>query len=300
MSERPPSRPPRDDGADPPIAVLKSIRQWLKSVKRGRNGESSLREEVEEAIETLDEAAGQIDTHERALLANMLEFGNVRVEDVMLPRPDIVAVEAGAGIEDIVTVVKEKGHSRLPIYRSSLDDVLGLIHIRDLLGQIGSGEPHKIASLIRPILFVPPSMRVLDLLVKMRDSRIHMAVVVDEYGGTDGLVTIEDIVEEIVGEIEDEHNETEPPGLTQEADGTIVADARTRLADLEAMLGLTLVSDEDDIDTIGGLVFTLIGRIPLKGELISHTSGVEFEVLEADPRRVNRLRVRRPAAADPA
>ena len=296
MSERPPSRPPREDGADPPIAVLRSIRQWLKSVKSGRNGASSLREEVEEAIETLDEASGQLDTHERALLANMLEFGNVRVEDVMLPRPDIVAVEAGAGIEDIVTVVKEKGHSRLPIYRSSLDDVLGLIHIRDLLGQIGSGEPHKIGSLIRPILFVPPSMRVLDLLVKMRDSRIHMAVVVDEYGGTDGLVTIEDIV----GEIEDEHDETEPPGMTQEADGTIVADARTRLADIEGMLGLTLVSDEEDIDTIGGLVFTLIGRIPLKGELISHTSGVEFEVLEADPRRINRLRVRRPAAADPA
>ena len=300
MSDRPPSRSPRDDGADPPKAPLKSIRQWLKSIKRGRDDESSLREEVEEAIETLDGAVEQIDDHERALLANMLEFGNIQVEDVMLPRPDIVAVEAGAGIEDIVTLVKEKGHSRLPIYRSTLDDVLGLIHIRDLLGQIVSGEPHKIASLIRPILFVPPSMRVLDLLVKMRDSRTHMAVVVDEYGGTDGLVTIEDIVEEIVGEIEDEHDETEPPGLVEAADGTIVADARTRLADLETMLGMTLVSAEDDIDTIGGLVFTLIGRIPLKGELISHASGVEFEVLEADPRRVNRLRVRRPAAADPA
>jgi len=300
MSDRPPSPPPRDDGADPPISLLKSIRQWFKSVKRGHNGDLSLREEVKEAIETLDEAAGQIDTHERALLAKVLEFGNIRVEDVMLPRPDIVAVEAGAGIEDIVTLVKEKGHSRLPIYRSSLDDVLGLVHIRDLLGQIGSGEPHKIANLIRPILFVPPSMRVLDLLVKMRDSRIHMAVVVDEYGGTDGLVTIEDIVEEIVGEIEDEHDETESSGLTQAADGTIIADARTRLADLETMMGLTLISTEDDIDTIGGLVFTLIGRIPLKGELISHASGVEFEVLEADPRRVNRLRVRRPVAADPA
>jgi magnesium and cobalt transporter len=295
MSDRPLSRPPRDDGADSPITLLKPTRQWLKSVKRRHNGESSLREEVEEAIDTLDEAAGQIDTNERALLANMLEFGNTRVEDVTLPRPDIVAVEAGAGIEGIVTVVKEKGHSRLPVYRSSLVAVLALIHIRDLLGQIGSGKPHKISSLIRPILFVPPSMRVLDLLVKMRDSRVHMAVVVDEYGGTDGLVTIENIV----GEIEGEHDETELPGLTQEADGTIVADARTRLANIEAMLGLTLVINEDDIDTIGGLVFTLTGRIPLKGELVSHTSGVGFEALEADPRRVKRLRVRRSAAADP-
>jgi magnesium and cobalt transporter len=305
MSDRPPSRAPRDDGAGTSISLLKSIRQWLKSVKRGCDGDTSPRQAVEEAIEDLDDSTVQVDTHERELLANMLDFGNTRVEDVMLPRPDIVAVEASGGIDDIVTLVREKGHSRLPIYRSSLDDVLGLIHIRDLLGQMGSGKPHKITELIRPILFVPPSMRVLDLLVKMRDSRIHMAVVADEYGGTDGLVTIEDIVEEIVGEIQDEHDEAEAPGLVEAADGTIVADARTRVGELEELLGLALVGakgdiDEDDIDTIGGLVFTLIGRIPVKGELIAHSSGVEFEILDADPRRVNRLRVRRPATTEPA
>ncbi len=299
MTERPPSSPPHDYGAEHHhTSLLQTIRQWLKGVGRNSNGDSSWREAVEEAIEDLDEDAVQIDEHERVLLANLLAFGEQTVEDVMLPRPDIVAIKERATLEELLALVKDKGHSRLPIYRTSLDDVLGLVHIRDVLGQMASAESFRLKDLVRPILFVPPSMRVIDLLVKMRDSRIHMAVVVDEFGGTDGLVTIEDIVEEIVGEIEDEHDETEPPGLVQTGDGTITADARTRLEELEDAIGFTLVADEEDIDTIGGLVFTLVGRVPVKGELIAHPSDIEFEVLEADPRRIKRVRVRRrPAPA---
>ena len=184
MTERPPSSPPHDYGAEHHhTSLLQTIRQWLKGVGRNSNGDSSWREAVEEAIEDLDEDAVQIDEHERVLLANLLAFGEQTVEDVMLPRPDIVAIKERATLEELLALVKDKGHSRLPIYRTSLDDVLGLVHIRDVLGQMASAESFRLKDLVRPILFVPPSMRVIDLLVKMRDSRIHMAVVVDGVRG---------------------------------------------------------------------------------------------------------------------
>ncbi len=294
MSDHPPSR--RSSDAKSGTSFFHVIRNWLRSVGRGRNGES-WREVIEELIEEGDEASASIDPSERTLLSNLIDFGELSVEDVMRPRSDIVAVEAQASLDDVLAEVKSKGHSRMPVFRENLDDVVGLVHIRDVVGQMTTGGEFKPTALVRPVLFVPHSMRVIDLLTKMRDTRVHMAVVVDEFGGTDGLVTIEDLVEEIVGEIEDEHEAAPPHSLFEVSDGSYIADARTAIDALEERMSLSLALEkrEDDIETLGGLVFTLAGRVPTRGELIVHPNGTEFEVLEADPRRIKRLRVRRAA-----
>jgi CBS domain containing-hemolysin-like protein len=182
----------------------------------------------------------------------------------------------------------------LPVFRETLDDVTGMIHIKDLLTRWGSEEPLDMQGLVREVLFVPPSMPVLDLLQQMQASHIHMAVVVDEYGGTDGLATIEDLVEEIVGEIEDEHDQAEAPQIVEAADGTLEVDARTPIEELENRIALDLLPEQqdEDIDTVGGLVFSVLGRVPRRGELIGHPAGFEFEVIDADPRRIKRLKIR--------
>jgi CBS domain containing-hemolysin-like protein len=189
----------------------------------------------------------------------------------------------------------EAGHSRLPVYRDSLDDVVGIVHVRDLLPFWGAPEGFDLNRVCRRAPFVPPSMRVVDLLLQMRTTRVHMALVVDEYGGTDGLITIEDLVEQIVGEIQDEHDVEAAPLFIDRPGGVIEADARTPIAALESRLGISLLAaDEDeDIDTLSGLVSSLAGRVPVRGELIAHASGIEFEVVDADPRRVKRLRIRK-------
>jgi CBS domain containing-hemolysin-like protein len=191
-------------------------------------------------------------------------------------------------------------HSRLPVYRETLDDVLGMIHIKDVFANIASGRAQPIRELLRKVLFVSPAMHAMDLLLEMRAGRIHMALVVDEFGGIDGLVTIEDLVEQIVGEIEDEHDEAEGPRLIDRPDGNLLADARATVEELEARVGPVLSAEERaDVDTIGGLVVSLIGRVPARGEIVRHPSGLEFEVVEADARRVKRVRVRgaKPPAA---
>ncbi len=291
------NEPPSDPGGRQRRgSLLRAIRSWLRSVGR-RNGET-WREAIEELIEENEETAATLRPDERTLLANLLDFGNLKVEDVMRPRADIVAVGAEVSLDEMLAWIRERGHSRMPVYRETLDDVIGLVHIRDVMAQMGGPKPFRLTEIVRPILFVPPSMRVIDLLTKMRDTRIHMAVVVDEYGGTDGLVTIEDIVEEIVGEIEDEHEAEHPSAIVEAPDGTLIADARTPIGELEAKLGSAIgrLDRADDADSLGGLVFSLAGRVPGRGELIVHPDGLEFEILEADPRRIKRLRVRRTAA----
>ncbi len=283
-------------------SLIRTIRNWLKGIGRARDGES-WRETVEELIEDGDEGVDQIDPEERTMLGNLLRFGNLRAHDVMLPRPDIVAVEEGATLDEVVGLIKSAGHSRMPVYRDTLDEIVGVVHVRDVVALWGSDRPFKLSAIIHQILFAPPSMGVVDLLREMRVNRIHMAVVVDEYGGTDGLVTIEDLVEEIVGEIEDEHDVRKAPALVVGPDGSLDADARTSVEDLEARLGETLRLEEreEGVDTLGGLVSALAGRVPRRGERIIHPSGIEFEVLDADPRRIKRLRVRhaKPPAAAP-
>jgi magnesium and cobalt transporter len=266
---------------------------WLKGLFKHKNGEGSARDVLEELIEEREEAEVPIDAEERLLMANILELKDRTIHDVMVPRADIISVECETGLSDVIDLITREGHSRLPVFREALDDAIGMVHIKDVLAWRGKDNLFALREIVRQVLFVPPSMQVLELLLEMRAKRCHMALVVDEYGGIDGLVTIEDLVEEIVGEIEDEHDRTDEPLMVDGPNNTLTADARATIDMLEDRLG-TLVSDEEreDIDTLGGLVFVLAGRVPVRGELISHPCGLEFEILDADPRRIKKLRLR--------
>ena len=294
----PGSRPPRESGADD--TLMDAIRGWLRLSRRPK-GPETVREALEELIEDRDAAENPIDDNERLLLGNILHLRDVTAADVMVPRADIVAVEARTEVKDLLEQFTRSGHSRLPVYRKTLDDVAGMVHIKDVLAASQQDRPVTLVRLVRRVLFVSPSMRALDLLLEMRLKRIHMALVVDEYGGIDGLVTIEDVVEQIVGEIEDEHDRTVEPDMVVRSDGVIEADARTSIEEFEAAVGAVLSEEErEDVDTLGGLVSFIAGRVPSRGELIAHPSGFEFQVVDADPRRVKRLQVRKAAAANPA
>ena len=295
------SRTARNNGQGAETGRLSRIWHWLRGLLRGRNGDSALRDTIEEIIEEIEEAESEeasatpISDDERVMLANLLKQRHRTTYDVMVPRADIVAVEVGTSLQKLLKVMGKVGHSRLPVYRGTLDDVVGLVHIKDVLPRTAKAERFKLESITRRVLFAAPSMRVLDLLLEMRESRVHMALVVDEFGGIDGLITIEDLVEEIVGEIEDEHDVDEGPKLTARADGSLVADGRTTVEEFEERVGPVLSDEEreEDIDTLGGLVAALAGRVPTRGELLVHSpSGISFEVIQADPRRVKRLRVR--------
>jgi CBS domain containing-hemolysin-like protein len=295
------SRTARSNGQGAETGWPGRVWRWLGGLVRGKNGDSTLRETIEEIIEEIEEtesekaSATPISDDERIMLANLLKQRHRTAYDVMVPRADIVAVEVGTGLQELLKVMSKVGHSRLPVYRGTLDDVVGLVHIKDVLPRAGKAERFKLQSITRRVLFVAPSMRVLDLLLEMRESRVHMALVVDEFGGIDGLITIEDLVEEIVGEIEDEHDVDEGPRLTTRSDGSLVADGRTTVEEFEERVGPILSDEEreEDIDTLGGLVAALAGRVPTRGELLVHSpSGISFEVIQADPRRVKRLRVR--------
>lgn len=273
----------------------------LKQRLRRRSAEHSVRDSIAELVqEAADEPqrpghVPELDRQERALIANVLRLRGMTADDVMVPRADIVAMSLDSTLEQAISLIREDGHSRLPVYREQLDDIAGMVHIKDVFGYVGRPEAFKLETILRRPLLVAPQIPVLDLLLQMRQARMHMALVVDEYGGIDGLVTIEDLVEEIVGDISDEHDEVSGPMVTERADGALDMDARLPIEEFEARLGPILTDDEReaDVDTIGGLVFTLAGRVPAKGEVLGHSSGVEFRVLDADARRIRRLRVRR-------
>jgi magnesium and cobalt transporter len=281
---------------------LTGLRNWLRQLMAPRNGETSLREELEELIEEHQEAQ-PINPQERTLLSNILKLHELSAADIMVPRVDIIAIEIDTPFAAAVKEMVEHGHSRVPIYRESLDDVVGIVHIKDVLPYAADGKPVPLGKLVRKVLFAAPSMPLLDLLLQMRLSRVHMALVVDEFGGIDGLVTIEDVIEEIVGEIEDEHDDADQPKLIERPDGTLIADARTPIEALQERVAAPLLGpdQEEGIDTLGGLVGALAGRVPSRGDIFRHPAGIEFEVLDADPRRVKRLRVRglAPAASPP-
>jgi len=296
MSEPPPTtndKAAAHTGRHDERSLVSAISGWIKSIVRRRNGESSVREAIEDLIEDNEETEVSIDSGERELISNILALHELTAEDVMIPRAEIAAIAIDTPMEGLVTLMSKEAHSRLPVYRGSLDEVLGMVHIKDVLASLERDKPARLANLVREIPFVAPSIHVLDLLLEMRNSRVHMAMVVDEYGGVDGLVTIEDLVEEIVGEIKDEHDQDGAPNLVPRADGTVLADARTPVEEFESLTGPVLDEDErQEVETLGGLVFRLIDRVPRRGEIITHPSGIELEVLEADPRRVHRLRVR--------
>jgi CBS domain containing-hemolysin-like protein len=293
-------------------------------------GPASIRDDIQDALEDATTTA-DFSPQERAMLKNVLGLHDVRIADIMIPRADIVAVSADASLADVLSLFRTAGHSRLPVYGDTLDDPRGMVHIRDFLDYLAgvadsgqkrprrprgkTGESAKlltfgnidltrklgVASILRPVLFVPPSMPALDLLVKMQATRTHMALVIDEYGGTDGLVSIEDIVEMIVGDIEDEHDETETPIVQANPDGSFITDARASLEDVSKALGLNLnaTADAEEVDTIGGLITTLAGRVPVRGEIVAASDGLEFEILDADPRRLKRIRIYRTGATRP-
>ena len=266
---------------------------WAKLKSILSPPDTNLRESLEDVLE--DEVGNDesLTGEELHMLRNLLGFKDVRVEDVMVPRADITAVDEKTSLEDLGGLFTQSGHSRLPVYRQSLDHPIGMVHIKDLVVMLAGKAPKvPLKALIRDILFAPPSMPALDLLLRMQASRSHMALVVDEYGGTDGLVTIEDLIEEIVGEIEDEYDDQDGPQIVTRSGDILEAQARLPIEQLEEKLGITLVDEDEDIDTLGGLVFTLAGRVPQRGEMIIHKNGIEFEVRDADPRRIKTLRIR--------
>ena len=254
---------------------------------------ASRREELTELLqESLDDKTS-FDSHEGTLLQNFLGLRDTTAADVMVPRADIVSVALADGFDNIIQQMSDANHSRVPVYRDTLDDVAGIIHIKDLFANLRNDQTPQVESLLRPALFISPTIRLLDLLHEMRLRRRHLALVVDEFGGVDGLITIEDLVEEIVGEIEDEHDTTAQLRFDQKSDGTAIVDARFEVETLEAITGPLLNDDErDEIDTLGGLVFSLAGRVPGHGEVVRHRAGVQFEILEGDPRRITLLKLR--------
>ncbi len=285
----------------------------------------SIREDIEDAIEERGDDA--FSPQERAMLKNVLGLHRIRVDDVMVPRVDVIAVPAEATLGEVLRLFRTAGHSRLPAYGETLDDPKGMVHIRDFLDYLASkseaGKPRRrksageakppslgdvdlsmtlaSAKILRPVLFVPRSMPAVDLLVRMQTTRTHMALVIDEYGGTDGLVSIEDLVEMVVGDIEDEHDDAAARMIGREEGGAFVADARASLEEVSEALGddLAIGDMAEDVDTLGGLIATLAGRVPSRGELIAGPGQIEFEVLDADPRRLKRVRIHRRAQGEP-
>src|SRR5437870_2839999 len=297
------SEPPEGDGQSQQAqhrngGSLARLRNLLRLLRR-----PALRG-PEAAMEALIAAADldgdiRITPQERFLIGNILKVHERNAGDVMVPRVDIVALDIDQPFSEVVKCMVEHGHSRVPVYRETLDDVIGFIHVKDVVAPVADRRPARLERLLRKVLFVAPSLPILDLLVQMRQARTHIAMVVDEFGGIDGLVTIEDLIEEIVGEIEDEHDVADGPSLIERGDGTLIADARTPIEVLEAHQGTSLRAegDQEAVDTLGGLVSSLAGRVPKRGEVIAHPGGIEFEVLDADPRRIKRLRVRSLPAA---
>jgi len=294
MNENKPTSEPDDTPTDSPL--VRSLRGMLRTFGIGGNGDASLEDDLRELIEQHPDGA-QMDTEERALLLNLVKFGDLRVGDVMIPRADIVALDMKSDINDMIDVFQREFHSRIPIYRDALDHVIGMVHIKDLLKYWGKSEQFRLDDIVREVMFVPPSMPVADLLLNMRTRRLHMALVIDEYGGTDGLVTIEDLVESIVGDIEDEHDEEEGELIVEISADVLEADGRAPSVEVETKLHVDLLPAEQDeeVETIAGVVAALAGRVPQRGEVISHPHGVEFQVLQADARRIRRLRITRVA-----
>jgi CBS domain containing-hemolysin-like protein len=281
-------------------------RLWrgMRALIFGGDAEPTLRDEIEEAIDEAEDSrpvAGDLSPIERQMLRNLLHFGERTAGDICVTRGDIVAVPSTISFDALVGAFADAGHSRLPVYGESLDEVVGMIHIKDVfVANVEPGRDRSMKTLMREPLFVPESMGVIELLARMRAERTHLGIVVDEFGGTEGLVTIEDVVEEIVGDIEDEHDEAEAGMLTLLDDGLWEADARLELDELQKAVDPRLTAEDDEIDTVGGLTFILAGRLLQPGESVEHPSGWRLESVDADSKRIKRVRLHAPEGAAPA
>ncbi len=263
---------------------------------KAKNNSEGLREVLEEYMVELEDDTqnnpSSIASHESALISNVLKLRDRTVIDVMIPRVDIASIDVNSTFEEMMALLSEKQFSRIPVYRDTLDNILGTVHIKDILSNVASKTDLNLKSLIRPVPIVSPSLPVLDLLLKMQSDRKHMVMVVDEYGGIDGLATIGDVIEAIVGEFDDEFDTETAPQMTMRNDGSLIADARIYIEDFEDRFGSILSEEErEEVDTLGGLVFFTANRIPARGEIIKHETGMVFEIVEADQRRINRLRI---------
>ena len=274
------------------MGIWQNITAKFKNLLPG-NSAPLAREEITELLEESIRDTVSFDSHEGTLLRNMLGLRDITAVDVMVPRADIFYVDRSDPLEQVIEKMIAAGHSRVPVVNGNLDQVDGILHIKDLLRVLHGKESVDIQPLLRQPIFISPAMRVLDLLQEMRIRRLHLALVVDEYGGTDGLITIEDLVEEIIGEINDEHDEDTSPVFDIASDGTALTEARLEIETLEAVAGPLLDEENhDEIDTVGGLVIALAGRVPGRGEIVRHPSGLEFEILESDPRHVSMVNIR--------
>jgi magnesium and cobalt transporter len=295
--------------SDHPPNLAGRLAGMFRNRNRRRHADHSVRDSIAELVaEAAADAtekpgeAPELDRQERVLIANVLRLRGTTADDVMIPRADIVAMPSDLTLDQALELIRREGHSRMPVFEEQLDNIVGMVHIKDVFAYVGKPEQFALDSILRKPLLVAPQIPVLDLLLQMRMNRMHLALVVDEYGGIDGLLTIEDLVETITGDIADEHDEPDLPMVIERQDGTLDLDARLKVEDFEERLGAVLTDEEReaDIDTVGGLVFTLAGRVPARGEVISHPSGVEFRVLDADARRIRRLRAKLPPPPETA
>jgi len=281
----PKDRPPKERGL---IDLLKGL--------IGQKPDPTLRETIEEYVEGQveeDEEAPSVSAHEKTLISNVLDLRDMSAADIMVPRADIVAVSDETTQEELLRLLSEKQYSRIPVYKDTLDHVIGALHAKDMLAALAQKKKLIVSSIMRDLPIVSPSMPLLDLLLQMRQTRKHLVMVIDEFGGIDGLVTIGDVIEAIVGEIDDEHDPEDHPQISILADDKVIADARYDLNEFEEHFGQLLNDEErEDCDTLGGLVFSMAGRVPARGEVLTHKpTGMVFEILDAGPRRINRLRI---------
>jgi len=269
--------------------ISKIFKQFLS---KNIDDKESVRENIANVLDNKSDAEN-ISKQESLMLRNVLKINEITARDIMIPRANISAVETNDTLDSVLDIFLKEAHSRAPVYEKNLDNIIGMVHIKDLLKykiKNGSDKSIFLQNIKREILKVPPSMPVLDLLMKMQLTRIHMAVVIDEYGGSDGLLTIEDVIEEITGEIEDEHDQQNIPMLIRTGQKSFEASARVQVKEFEKLINLHLIED-DEIDTLGGLIFSLVGRVPQRGEIIKHESGLVFEILDADPRKIKTLKI---------
>lgn len=279
---------------------------WLKKlIQKKTDSEESLREVLEDYIEEMSSNSDISESslnHELTLLTNILELRDLTAEDVMIPRVDIVAIDIETSPDELLNVLASKQHHRIPVYRETLDDIIGVIHIKDVLKALANKKPIVLKNLVREAPIISPALPVFDLLLMMRQNGHHMTFVVDEYGGIDGIVTLGDVVGSIVGEIQGKFDKTAIPDIAPDSDDSFIADARVEIPTFEEKFGDILSEEERDAsDTLGGFIFTIAGRVPSRGEIVTHDkSGFIFEILEADPRRVLRVRISLPKSIDKA
>lgn len=278
----------------PKTQTLSSFLKRFWRYCRKSEHDASLRETIEELIEETNEEVPSIESDERLLLENVLSLRDLTAHDIMLPRADVIAVPDTILEAELMDQFTKTGLSWLIVYKENLDHVTGMIHAKDMLTWVYSKKPFMLKALTKDVMFISPAMRTLDLLLTMRESGMKVAVVVDEYGGVDGLVTFSQLIEEIIGDIEGDNEQSPAPQLNWRSDGAIIADGRSTFEELDELVGheLNLIDDDEDIDTLSGLVAFLAGRVPNRGELIAHPKGLEFEILDADPRRVKRICIR--------